>query len=505
MANRSAVVKMPQRPRAGEFLLGRQWYMKPDALKGLRLLAEKRLAEPGALTAWADEPAPNAMLATVRDGIATIQINGPMERTWGFWSWLYGSPTYEMLAVEMQRLRDNSAIRATVLAFDTPGGMVNGCGELAGIIRACDAVKPVYGHVPAECCSAGYYLASATRRVFADDAAIVGCIGTCATFIDTTGFEEQLGIEFIEMVSSQTPRKNADPTTEAGRNDWQALLDSLAGIFIRDVAAYRGVDEATVLEDFGQGGVFVGQEAIDAGLADALGTTESVHEAVLAALNSPDTEDEPMPAAARTRATPKAKTTPAPAARRTRAEADTPEDDEDDEEEAKAKESTAAAEEDGDDEEEDDEEEQSSENKATKKKATTSAEQQHAAAIAAVPANVAAHFRSEGATQERERILGIYGLSAKMGGTPKATKMITDGMKDPSATKATVSVAMVEGGLMAGASILSGRQADEDDLDPPSNADNPAATASEDASLVQRIANTYNTHRRSRSAAARRN
>jgi hypothetical protein len=65
-----------------------------------------------------------------------------------------------------------------------------------------------------------------------------------------------------------------DPTTERGRAKYQAQVDALAGVFVADVARYRGVSEDTVLADFGQGGVFVGQAAVDAGLVDRLGSYE---------------------------------------------------------------------------------------------------------------------------------------------------------------------------------------------------------------------------------------
>jgi hypothetical protein len=47
-------------------------------------------------------------------------------------------------------------------------------------------------------------------------------------------------------------------------------------VFVDTVARNRGVTPATVLADFGQGGVFVGQAAIDAGLADSIGSYEGV-------------------------------------------------------------------------------------------------------------------------------------------------------------------------------------------------------------------------------------
>ena len=45
---------------------------------------------------------------------------------------------------------------------------------------------------------------------------------------------------------------------------------------MKDVARNRGVDEETVLADFGQGATFVGEAAFEAGLVDRIGTLESV-------------------------------------------------------------------------------------------------------------------------------------------------------------------------------------------------------------------------------------
>jgi ClpP class serine protease len=120
-----------------------------------------------------------------------------------------------------------------------------------------------------------------------DATAIVGSIGSIIGFYDFSGYEKKLGIRHITMVSSQSPRKAMDPTTPEGREDWQRVLDDLAAVFITGVAEFRDVDEATVLEEFGEGSVFVGQAALDAGLADALGTAETVHATLLAELDAP--------------------------------------------------------------------------------------------------------------------------------------------------------------------------------------------------------------------------
>ncbi|MBK6423882.1 MAG: S49 family peptidase [Gemmatimonadetes bacterium] len=99
--------------------------------------------------------------------------------------------------------------------------------------------------------------------------------------LDTRARDRAAGVEEIEIVSSQTPRKrDDDPTTDTGRAAVQATVDALAAVFLAAVARYRGVPEATVLADYGQGGVFVGEAAVLTGLADRLGTYETLHAAL---------------------------------------------------------------------------------------------------------------------------------------------------------------------------------------------------------------------------------
>ncbi len=106
---------------------------------------------------------------------------------------------------------------------------------------------------------------------------MLGSIGVMAVYPKA---DEEGEIEFI---SSQSPYKNAKPNTDAGKTKIQARIDALADVFVGAVAKNRGVTKAAVLKDFGKGDVFVGAAAIAAGLADRLGTFESL----LASMVSP--------------------------------------------------------------------------------------------------------------------------------------------------------------------------------------------------------------------------
>ena len=76
--------------------------------------------------------------------------------------------------------------------------------------------------------------------------------------------------------------KGRDPMSKAGREQHQAIVDKLAGVFVADVGRNRGVTEAVVLDGFGKGGTFVGTDAVAAGLADRVATFEVTHAALVA-------------------------------------------------------------------------------------------------------------------------------------------------------------------------------------------------------------------------------
>jgi hypothetical protein len=79
----------------------------------------------------------------------------------------------------------------------------------------------------------------------------------------------------IEFVSSISPNKRPDPSTEAGREQYQKLVDTLGSIFVESVARNRGVTTEDVEQRYGAGGLLIGREAVASGLADRTGSFEA--------------------------------------------------------------------------------------------------------------------------------------------------------------------------------------------------------------------------------------
>lgn len=261
--------------RKASFEHGRVWAMTETALRSLLVSAAAQETSVDAIAKqWGEQL--DGYTAEVHDGVAVIPVNGPLMRHLSWWSWLTGSGSYELLAKEISAAVANSRVRAVVLDIDSPGGEVTGCGELAEMIYRMRGEKPIIAHATGMCASAAYWIASACDEIFVSPTSQVGSIGCLASIRDYRVAEEKMGIREFEFVSSVSPAKRSDPATDEGAARIQAQVDALGEAFVDAVAKFRAVSNSDVKSRFGQGDCLVGAAAVEAGLADGIGTLEDV-------------------------------------------------------------------------------------------------------------------------------------------------------------------------------------------------------------------------------------
>jgi len=134
------------------------------------------------------------------------------------------------------------------------------------------------------CASAAYYIAAATDRIFVDKASIVGSIGVLMDGFGFVGLMEKLGVErrlmtagenkgFLDPFSPQTPQQKAFA---------QSMLNQVHGQFIEVVKAGRG-DRLKETPELFSGLFWTGQQAVELGLADQLGSIDFVAREVIKA------------------------------------------------------------------------------------------------------------------------------------------------------------------------------------------------------------------------------
>jgi len=272
--------------RALEAVLATQWAILPDALETIRSIAEREnefLGNLEALELKLGRPLGNTMSASIRDGIATIPIEGPLFKRANLMTAFSGATSYEMVARDLTVALEDPNVQAVILAVDSPGGEVRGTTDLAGMIKS--ANKPVWAHVSGTAASAAYWLISAADKVIASDTSILGSIGAQLGY---TAKDPKPGERSVRFVSSVSPLKNADPETDAGAQQVQQMVDDLGSVFVASVAGNRNVSVETVLEKFGQGGVMVASKALDAAMIDGIDTFESAFAALKKEISSMD-------------------------------------------------------------------------------------------------------------------------------------------------------------------------------------------------------------------------
>ena len=258
---------------AYELAAGVAWLMDEEHLQQVLRVA-LREGDVEAVARQLGRPLRNAERAWSRDGVAVLPLVGPMFRRANLLTEDSGATSTELLARDFNAALAGPEVAAIVLDVDSPGGEANGVNEVAGMIHQARGQKPIVAYVSYLGASGAYWIASAADRIVVDATALLGSVGVVSMVVDTSRQDQERGI--VRIVSTQSPRKLAEPSTEEGRAEIQQRAGALADVFVDAVARTRGEARVQVLEQFGRGGIVVGRNAVEAGMADSLGSLESV-------------------------------------------------------------------------------------------------------------------------------------------------------------------------------------------------------------------------------------
>ncbi len=190
-----------------------------------------------------------------------------------------GDASAENVMAAMRSAMEDSGSRALVLLINSPGGSPVQAGLINDEIHRLKQLhgKPVYAVVEESCASAAYYIAAAADQIYVDKASIVGSIGVLMDGFGFTGLMDKLGVERRLMTAGENKGflDPFSPQTDAQRKHAQAMLNQIHQQFIGVVKVGRGERLKESPEMF-SGLFWTGQQAVDMGLADALGSLDGV-------------------------------------------------------------------------------------------------------------------------------------------------------------------------------------------------------------------------------------
>jgi len=120
--------------------------------------------------------------------------------------------------------------------------------------------------------SGGYYVASGTNKIFANNASIVGSIGVIAEWFNYEDLLRwaKLKQEVIKTGEFKDIGNPARPMTAAERQFFQQMIDNMLGQFVAAVADGRGLKNETV-KALADGRVWTGEQGVPLKLVDQIG------------------------------------------------------------------------------------------------------------------------------------------------------------------------------------------------------------------------------------------
>jgi signal peptide peptidase SppA len=163
--------------------------------------------------------------------------------------------------------------KAVALEISSPGGSPVQSSLICARIRRLADEKdiPVYSFVEDVAASGGYWLATAGDKIYVDRGSIVGSIGVISAGFGLTGTLDKLGAE-RRVYTAGKSKSMLDPFQAEKPADvkrLKGLLDDMH-VFFKDHVSTRRAGKL-VDKDLFTGDIWVGQKAIDVGLADHLG------------------------------------------------------------------------------------------------------------------------------------------------------------------------------------------------------------------------------------------
>ena len=181
---------------------------------------------------------------------------------------------------------EDQGSQAVVLLINSPGGSPVQAGIINDeIVRLKQKHnKPLYAVVEETCASAAYYIAAAADDIYVDKASIVGSIGVLMDGFGFTGTMEKLGVERRLLIAGENKGflDPFSPQSDKQRQFAQSMLDQIHQQFIAVVKEGRG-DRLKSTDETFSGLFWTGQQAIDLGLADHLGSLDYVAREVVKA------------------------------------------------------------------------------------------------------------------------------------------------------------------------------------------------------------------------------
>jgi protease-4 len=225
-----------------------------------------------------DNDAHNKIAVIEVDGIITSHTADPA-----------GNTMVDVIKAQLDRAKEDTRVKAVILKVDSPGGEVMASDQINKLLAKFQSDpkgKPVICSMGSLAASGGYYISAPSRWIVADDLTLTASIGVIMEGLNYRGLMDKIGVapdvyksgKFKDMLSGMRETNEIPPEEHAMV---QKLIDDTYQKFkgiVRDgrnaahkINGNEGKPLSPDWENYADGRVVSGEQALQIGLVDELG------------------------------------------------------------------------------------------------------------------------------------------------------------------------------------------------------------------------------------------
>lgn len=218
--------------------------------------------------------------------VGKVEVKGPIQRDAPRKLGSKKRATADDIVEEIESADDDKSVDALIVRLNTPGGEIVPSEDIKRAIEEFDG--PTIGHAIDSCASGGYLIASACDEIVCRNGSMIGSIGVIGSRTNYSDLADKLGVDYEQFTAGEykdagTPLREME---ENEREYIQNLIDTHYDEFVEAVAEGRNMSPETIKNT--EAKVFLGRDALDKGLVDAIGTEADVKEQLKDYLRTPD-------------------------------------------------------------------------------------------------------------------------------------------------------------------------------------------------------------------------
>jgi len=213
-----------------------------------------------------------------KDGVGIITITGSLVNRGAWVGASSGLTSYEGIGFQIKSAVADPAVRSVILDMHSPGGEAIGAFEVAALVRELAASKRTVAVVNGMAASAAYAIVSGAGEIVTTETGVSGSIGVVLLHADFSRQLDREGITptLIHAGAHKVDGNPFEPLSADVRDDLQAEVNAFYDAFLATVANGRGSRLTAAAARATEARTFIGKAAVEAGIADRIGSFESV-------------------------------------------------------------------------------------------------------------------------------------------------------------------------------------------------------------------------------------